>query len=131
MAAAGAEPANAVVAEIAAANGSAVASVTDVSDVVEARQLIELPIGTWGKLDILVNCAGNFVRDTVADTSAENLATVGRVHMDGMLQTSTSRPCTGSNAASTGGSSTSPRTPPCPGHPTRCRTGWPRPRSSR
>ena len=80
MAAAGAEPANAVVAEIAAANGSAVASVTDVSDVVEARQLIELPIGTWGKLDILVNCAGNFVRDTVADTSAENRDGRARAH---------------------------------------------------
>jgi NAD(P)-dependent dehydrogenase (short-subunit alcohol dehydrogenase family) len=82
------EPAHAVVTEITATGGSAIASVTDVSDVDEARQLIETPIATWGKLDILVNCAGNFVRDTVADASAENLATVARVHMDGMLQTS-------------------------------------------
>ena len=82
------DPADAVASEIISAGGSAIASVTNVSDVDEARQLIERPIATWGKLDILVNCAGNFLRDTVADASAENLATVGRVHMDGMLQTS-------------------------------------------
>jgi NAD(P)-dependent dehydrogenase (short-subunit alcohol dehydrogenase family) len=82
------EPADAVVAEIAGAGGSAIASVTDVSDVEEARQLIETPVTQWGKLDILVNCAGNFLRDTIADTSAGNLTAVGRVHMEGMLQTS-------------------------------------------
>ena len=64
------EPADAVVAEITAAGGSAIASVSDVSDVDEARQLVEIPIAAWGKLDILVNCAGNFVRDTIADASA-------------------------------------------------------------
>jgi NAD(P)-dependent dehydrogenase (short-subunit alcohol dehydrogenase family) len=52
-------PANAVVAEIASAGRVAIASVTDVSARDEARELMELAIATWGKLDILVNCAGN------------------------------------------------------------------------
>ena len=75
-------------AEIAAAGGTAIASVTDVSDSNEARKLIESPIATWGKLDILVNCAGNFVRDTIVDATPENLDRVRRVHLDGMMQTS-------------------------------------------
>jgi NAD(P)-dependent dehydrogenase (short-subunit alcohol dehydrogenase family) len=82
------EPADAVVAEITAAGRSAIASVSDVSDLEEARQLIDTAIATWGKLDILVNCAGNFVRDTIADRTPESLARVRRVHMDGMAQTS-------------------------------------------
>jgi 3-oxoacyl-[acyl-carrier protein] reductase len=82
------EPANAVAAEIAAAGGAAIASVTDVSDWDEAHDLVETAIATWGKLDILVNCAGNFVRDTIVDATPENLARVRRVHLDGMMQTS-------------------------------------------
>jgi NAD(P)-dependent dehydrogenase (short-subunit alcohol dehydrogenase family) len=82
------EPADAVVEEIAGAGGTAVASLTDVSSRDEARELIELPIATWGKLDILVNCAGNFVRDTIADVTPENLAKVRRVHVEGMTNTS-------------------------------------------
>jgi NAD(P)-dependent dehydrogenase (short-subunit alcohol dehydrogenase family) len=81
-------PAEAVVEEIVTAGGEAISSATDVSSWDEARALIEKPIETWGKLDILVNCAGNFIRDTIADVTPENLAKVRRVHMDGMMNTS-------------------------------------------
>ena len=81
------DPADAVVAEITSAGGVAIASVTDVSARDEARELIELPVAEWGKLDILVNCAGNFVRDTIADVTPENLAKVRAVHVDGMTNT--------------------------------------------
>jgi 3-oxoacyl-[acyl-carrier protein] reductase len=81
------DPADAVVAEIRSAGGVAIASVTDVSARDEARELIELPIAEWGRLDILVNCAGNFVRDTIAHVTPENLAKVRAVHVDGMTNT--------------------------------------------
>jgi NAD(P)-dependent dehydrogenase (short-subunit alcohol dehydrogenase family) len=81
-------PADEVVAEIVAAGGTALSSVTDVSDWDEAERLIATPIETWGKLDILVNCAGNLVRDTIADVTAKNLAAIRRVHFDGQVYTS-------------------------------------------
>jgi 3-oxoacyl-[acyl-carrier protein] reductase len=82
------EPAEAVVDEIAAAGGTALAAVADVSSWDETRDLVGRPIAEWGKLDILVNCAGNFVRDTIGEVTPESLARVRRVHLDGMVNTS-------------------------------------------
>jgi len=62
-------PADAVVDEIVAAGGTAVAAVADVSSWDEARDLVAWPLAEWGRLDILVNCAGNFVRDTIAEVT--------------------------------------------------------------
>src|SRR5436190_8982593 len=50
--------------------------------------MIQSAITQWGQLDILVNCAGNFVRDTVVDVTHESLAKVRRVHLDGTVNTS-------------------------------------------
>jgi NAD(P)-dependent dehydrogenase (short-subunit alcohol dehydrogenase family) len=82
------EPANTVVGEITVAGGTAIAAVIDVSVLHEARELVELSIEAWGKLDILVNCAGNFVRDTILDVTDENLAKTHRVHVVRMTNTS-------------------------------------------
>jgi 3-oxoacyl-[acyl-carrier protein] reductase len=81
-------PARDVVAEISAAGGAAVPSTADVSDWEQAERLIALPLAEWGKLDILVNCAGNFSRDTIADVTPESLARIRRVHLDGQAFTS-------------------------------------------
>jgi len=81
-------PADAVVDEIVAAGGTAVAAVADVSSWDEARDLVAWPLAEWGRLDILVNCAGNFVRDTIAEVTPESLASVRRVHLDGTVNTS-------------------------------------------
>jgi 3-oxoacyl-[acyl-carrier protein] reductase len=83
-----ADPAETVAAEILSEGGEAVASATDVSDWDEARKMVDAPIEQWGKLDILVNCAGNFVRDTIADVTPASLEKVRRVHLDGMVNTS-------------------------------------------
>ncbi len=56
----GADPslAESVVAEIVAAGGRAVASLESVGTPEVAAGLVELAIGTWGRLDVLVNNAG-------------------------------------------------------------------------
>lgn len=81
-------PAHAVVAEIEAAGGSAVANVGDVSKWSDAEALIGAALDEWGKLDILVNVAGNFRADTIANATPENLDALVNVHMQGMMATS-------------------------------------------
>src|SRR3954447_26524074 len=54
--------ADAVVEDITAAGGSAVANHADVADWNEAQALVQQAIDTYGQLDILVNNAG-FLRD--------------------------------------------------------------------
>ena len=81
-------PAEAVVAEINSAGGTALASAGDVSNWDDARALIAQPIDAWGKLDILVNVAGNFRVNTVASIDRDDWDALRRVHMDGMMHTS-------------------------------------------
>ena len=81
-------PAERVVSEITAQGGSALAVACDVSNRDEARNAVEAAVGAWGKLDILVNVAGNFRVNTIADVTAEDWDSLRRVHMDGMMHTS-------------------------------------------
>lgn len=81
-------PAHAVVAEIEAAGGSAVANSGDVSNWSDAEALIGTALDGWGKLDILVNVAGNFRANTIADATPEDLDALVNVHMHGMMATS-------------------------------------------
>lgn len=83
-----AEPAKLAAAEITANGGAALAVDCDVSRMDEARNMVEAAIGAWGKLDILVNVAGNFRVNTIADVTAEDWDALRRVHMDGMMHTS-------------------------------------------
>ena len=76
-------PARAVVDEIVAAGGQAVAHFGDVADFESARGLIELAVSTYGDLHILVNNAG-FLRDRmVFNMSEEEWDGVIRVHLKG------------------------------------------------
>ena len=79
----GESPADAVVAEIEAAGGRAVANGADVADFDQAEAMVRQAIDTFGGLDILVNNAG-FVRDRMlVNTSEEEWDAVVRVHLKG------------------------------------------------
>ena len=76
-------PADAVVAEIRAAGGTAVANASDVADWDGAQTLIATTVDTFGRLDVLVNNAG-FLRDRmIATTSEAEWDAVIRVHLKG------------------------------------------------
>lgn len=80
---AGESPAHRVVDEITAAGGEAVANGDDVADWTGAQHLIETAIGSFGRLDVLVNNAG-FIRDRMlTNTSEEEWDAVIRVHLKG------------------------------------------------
>jgi NAD(P)-dependent dehydrogenase (short-subunit alcohol dehydrogenase family) len=77
------EPANAVVEEIRAAGGEAIASGADIADWAQAGALVAAAIGAFGRLDAVVNNAG-FVRDRMfVSTSEEEWDAVIRVHLRG------------------------------------------------
>jgi NAD(P)-dependent dehydrogenase (short-subunit alcohol dehydrogenase family) len=79
----GEDPAAAVVGEIQALGGQAIAHGADVADFDQARDLVRGAIDTFGRLDVLVNNAG-FVRDRMfATTSEEEWDAVIRVHVKG------------------------------------------------
>lgn len=76
-------PAQAVVEEIEAAGGRAVANTDDVADWAGAERLIETALTTFGRLDVLVNNAG-FLRDRMLVTlSEQEWDAVIRVHLKG------------------------------------------------
>ena len=77
------DAADAVVEEIAALGGEAVANPDDIADWEGAGRLVATAIERFGRLDVLVNNAG-FVRDRmVVSTSEEEWDAVIRVHLKG------------------------------------------------
>ncbi|MFH9553583.1 3-oxoacyl-ACP reductase [Streptomyces sp. NPDC017435] len=84
---ASAGPAEDVAREIRSAGGTALAHTGDVADFEQARTLVELAIGEFGKLDILVNNAG-ILRDRMVFSMAEDeWDAVVRVHLKGHFNT--------------------------------------------
>ncbi|RJO72208.1 SDR family NAD(P)-dependent oxidoreductase [Nocardia panacis] len=76
-------PAQAVVAEIVAAGGRAVANTEDVSDWAGAKNLVEQAVSEFGRLDVVVNNAG-ILRDTfIAGMTEEQWDAVLGVHLKG------------------------------------------------
>ncbi|UUN26614.1 3-oxoacyl-ACP reductase [Streptomyces sp. FIT100] len=84
---ASAAPAEQVAEEIRAAGGRAVAHLGDVSDFAAARALVDLAVGTYGKLDILVNNAGILRDRMVFSMSEDEWDSVVRVHLKGHFNT--------------------------------------------
>jgi NAD(P)-dependent dehydrogenase (short-subunit alcohol dehydrogenase family) len=80
--------AQAVVDEIIAAGGEAVASTHDISDWEEAEAFIDLAISTFGHLDVLVNNAGILRDRTLVSMTAQEWDDVVRVHLRGTAATS-------------------------------------------
>ncbi|MER5601816.1 3-oxoacyl-ACP reductase [Streptomyces sp. NPDC002265] len=85
--AAGAGPAEDVVAEIRRAGGHALAHTGDVADFEQARGLVAAAVDAFGKLDILVNNAGILRDRMVFSMSEEEWDSVLRVHLKGHFNT--------------------------------------------
>jgi len=80
-------PAEEVAAEIREAGGRAVAHTGDVADFQQARQLVQLAVSEFGKLDVLVNNAG-ILRDRMVFSMTEGeWDSVIRVHLKGHFNT--------------------------------------------
>ena len=72
-----------VVAEIAAAGGSAIADRSDAADWEQARAMVSAALETWGRLDTLV-CNAGFLRDRMlANMTESEWDSVVRVHLKG------------------------------------------------
>ncbi|MET9598955.1 3-oxoacyl-ACP reductase [Streptomyces sp. NPDC006459] len=84
---ASAAPAEEVAEEIRAAGGRAVAHLGDVADFAQARELVELAVSSFGKLDVLVNNAGILRDRMVFSMSEEEWDSVIRVHLKGHFNT--------------------------------------------
>ena len=76
-------PAAEVVEEIRAAGGEAEPHFEDVSDEKGADSLIRLALGTWGRLDVVVNNAGILRDRMIFNMSVEEWDAVIRVHLRG------------------------------------------------
>ena len=82
-----ASPAQQVVTEITEAGGRAVASGADISDHAAAEELIKTAIGTFGRLDVLVNVAGILRDRMVFNMTEQEWDDVIRVHLRGTFNT--------------------------------------------
>jgi NAD(P)-dependent dehydrogenase (short-subunit alcohol dehydrogenase family) len=81
------DAANAVVDEIRAFGGEAVANAEDVSDWAGAHRLIHQAIDTYGSLDVLVNNAGILRDRTIANMTSDEWDSVVKVHLRGTFCT--------------------------------------------
>ncbi len=80
---AGSAAADEVVQEITAAGGRAVASGEDVASSSGAAKIMELAVSTFGRLDIAVLCAGNFITAPFLELSEHQLEASLAVHIKG------------------------------------------------
>jgi NAD(P)-dependent dehydrogenase (short-subunit alcohol dehydrogenase family) len=79
----GHDKADKVVAEIVKARGKAVANYDSVATVQGGANIIKTSLGNFGKIDILVNCAGNFLPRRFADTTEQEWDSIMSVHIKG------------------------------------------------
>jgi hypothetical protein len=78
-------PAAAVVAEIAASGGTAVANTSDVSSFAGATEIVQTAIDSFGRVDVVVNNAG-ILRDKIFhQSSPEDFDAVVRVNLSGQF----------------------------------------------
>ena len=76
-------PADDVVAEITKAGGKAVANYDSVSDYLKAGLMVKQCVDTFGKIDILVNTAGNLRERMIWNMSEDDFDAVVSVHLKG------------------------------------------------
>lgn len=80
---AGKSMADKVVGEIKKAGGTAVANYDSVATMAGGRNIIKTAVSNFGRIDILVNCAGNYLLGTIEDMTEENWDGVMNVHLKG------------------------------------------------
>jgi NAD(P)-dependent dehydrogenase (short-subunit alcohol dehydrogenase family) len=76
-------PAQAVVDEITAAGGEAIANTSDVSDFAGAAEMVQQAIGTFGGLDVVVNNAGILRDKMMVNMTESEWDAVIKVHLKG------------------------------------------------
>lgn len=76
-------PADALVSEIKALGGEAVASTDSVATPEGAKAIVQTAIGAFGRLDILIHSAGNVRRGLLTGISYEDFESVLAVHLKG------------------------------------------------
>ena len=81
----GPEPSDAVVREIIAAGGRAVASYHDIAQAQQANNLVALAVSSFGGVDILVNNAGNNRRAIFPEVTVEDMRAILDVHLIGPM----------------------------------------------
>lgn len=74
-----------VVKEIEAANGTAVANYDSVASMEGGQNIIKTAIDNFGRIDILVNTAGNFKAVPTVDLTEEGWDDIHNVHMKGLF----------------------------------------------
>jgi 3-oxoacyl-[acyl-carrier protein] reductase len=79
----GRDPADKVVGEIKKAGGKAVASYDNVGTMQGGANIIKTAISNFGRIDILVNCAGNFKAKGIVDITEEEWDSIINVHLKG------------------------------------------------
>jgi NAD(P)-dependent dehydrogenase (short-subunit alcohol dehydrogenase family) len=79
------KPADAVVTEIAASGGEALASHGNVADEADTRAMVQLALDAWGRLDAVVNNAGILRSGLLLRTTADAWRTVFDVHLVGTM----------------------------------------------
>jgi NAD(P)-dependent dehydrogenase (short-subunit alcohol dehydrogenase family) len=82
-----AEPAATVTEEIAAAGGAAIAECNDVASAEGAQAIVDAAVERFGRLDILINNAGNIRWAGMPEVDEENLASHLAVHLGGSFNT--------------------------------------------
>ena len=83
----GASRADAVVREILAAQGSAVANQSDISTASGAAQLVSNAVDTFGRIDAVINNAGFLRTGTIEELSDEDIESVLAVHLLAAMHT--------------------------------------------
>ncbi|MCW1428722.1 SDR family NAD(P)-dependent oxidoreductase [Novosphingobium sp. JCM 18896] len=76
-------PADALVAEIKAAGGQAVASLDSVATPEGAKAIVQTALDAFGRVDILIHSAGNVRRGSLTELSYEDFESVLAVHLKG------------------------------------------------
>jgi NAD(P)-dependent dehydrogenase (short-subunit alcohol dehydrogenase family) len=79
----GKNAADIVVAEIKKAGGTAVANYDSVATMKGGENIIKTALSNYGKIDILVNCAGNFIAKRSFETTEEEWDSLIGVHIKG------------------------------------------------
>jgi NAD(P)-dependent dehydrogenase (short-subunit alcohol dehydrogenase family) len=77
--------ANAVVEEIRAAGGKAIASAASVTDFAAVEAMVQAAVGEWGRVDILVNNAGILRDKSFAKMEVDDFRLVLDVHLMGAV----------------------------------------------
>lgn len=78
-------PADRTVADIQAAGGQAVGDSSSVADPEQCDALVSKVLSQYGRLDVLINTAGNIRRSVLTDCTAEDWESVLGVHLGGHL----------------------------------------------